>query len=292
MVYIAAMKTETIEPEILVATDERLSKKGKTGTGGLRLGSAVLQEMQKLVAGANLPATWQVVSTSIDSVVAGKIAAPITFVDVVKFNERHVHSIMLSLARSQQVTPYRGYVIQFEHLPKASTAYEVKLLKLFPEPEKVAITQNRDQTIWALRKLAVLWQVAQTKVKSSRASALDDLEKVVQATQDLRVANGRLSAKLIADLFGFNMREFALLLGRTPQAVAKTPDAESLQDALKYFERMARVRLVLKDEEMFRKWLRMPIPALGDVTPESFLREKKWQALADFVEDILTGAPG
>lgn len=292
MVYSCDMKTDTLEPQILIAYDEQPSANRKTSADRLKLGTRVMQEFQKAFESAELLKTWHFAPTTIKTVLHGKVDAPIAVIDVHKGTPNHVFGLATSLAKRQQERPELEYVFLIHNLSHLNTPNQLKLLGLFPDPSKVAIANNVTQACWELSRLAKTWQVVQARVKPSRTSPLDDMQKVVEVTQDLRVSSGKLSARTIAGLFGFNMREFALLLGRTPQAVNQTPDAESLQDALKYFERVARVRLVLKDDEMFRKWLRMPIPALGDVTPESFLRDKKWQALADFVDDILTGAPG
>jgi hypothetical protein len=71
----------------------------------------------------------------------------------------------------------------------------------------------------------------------------------------------------------------------------KTPDADSLQNALSYFERIARLRTALSDDAEFRKWLRMPHAEMNGETPLRWIERKRWQALADLVDDTLTGAP-
>jgi hypothetical protein len=86
---------------------------------------------------------------------------------------------------------------------------------------------------------------------------LDKMQKVLDVTKDLRTERGNLSAKLIADLYDVPQTELARWLGKQKQGVFKTPDADSLQNSLEYFERIARLRIALTDED-FRKWLRMP----------------------------------
>ena len=75
------------------------------------------------------------------------------------------------------------------------------------------------------------------KVPAPRPSPLDQWKNVVDATKDLRVANGNLSAERVAKLFGISLSQLAGWLGRSKQTVSKTPDADSLQNALGYFER-------------------------------------------------------
>jgi hypothetical protein len=127
---------------------------------------------------------------------------------------------------------------------------------------------------------------------AARFSPLDKLKGVLAATTDLRVANGNLSADRMAKLYGVPLSQLAEWLGRSKQAVSKTPDADSLQDALGFFERAARLRMITKDDGEFRKWLRTPHELLDNAPPLELLAKGEWQALVDYVEDILTGTPG
>ena len=95
-----------------------------------------------------------------------------------------------------------------------------------------------------------------------------------------------------AKLFGISLSQLAGWLGRSKQTVSKTPDADSLQNALGYFERVARLRLAMESDAEIRKWLRMPHPDIDGKSPLELMANGQWQALADFVDDILTGTPG
>ncbi len=128
-------------------------------------------------------------------------------------------------------------------------------------------------------------------IAAPRPSPLDKVRGVTAATADLRVANGNISADRVAKLYGVSMSQLAGWLGRTRQAVGKTPDADSLQSALGYFERVARLRLMTKTDAEFRKWLRASQELLGNEPPLKMLAKGEWQALADYVDDALTGAP-
>lgn len=129
-------------------------------------------------------------------------------------------------------------------------------------------------------------------VTPPRKSQLDQVKGMLEATADLREANGNLSAVRVAKLFGVSVSQLAGWLGRTKQAVSKTPDADSLQDALGYFERVARLQLLTKSDTEFRKWLRMPHELLDNAPPLELLAKGEWQALADWVEGILAGDLG
>lgn len=124
-----------------------------------------------------------------------------------------------------------------------------------------------------------------------RRSPLDSTDAVVEATRDLRVDSGRLSANRVATVFGVTIAELARWGRRSKQAVAKTPDADSLQGFLEHLERVARLRIMTDGDADFRKWLRTPNPGLAKGRPIDLLAEGKWQALADKVDDMLTGAP-
>jgi hypothetical protein len=128
-------------------------------------------------------------------------------------------------------------------------------------------------------------------VPSARFSPLDQMKNVMAATRDLRLPNGNLSAELIAKLYGISLSQLANWLGRTKQALSKTPDADSLQSALGYFERVARLRVVTENDAEFRKWLRMPNDTLGNRTPLDLMKAGRLQDVADKVDDMLTGMP-
>jgi len=130
-----------------------------------------------------------------------------------------------------------------------------------------------------------------TGMASARSSPLDKIKSVISATKDLRLPNGNLSAELVAKLYGISLSQLAVWLGRTKQALSKTPDADSLQGALGRFERIARLRLVTKNDAEFRKWLRMPNNTLGQRTPLELMKAGLWQDMADKVDDMLTGMP-
>jgi hypothetical protein len=123
-----------------------------------------------------------------------------------------------------------------------------------------------------------------------QSSPLDDVHELLKATEDLRVANGKLSATAIAKAFGLSVNELAGWLRRSRQSLAKTPDADSLQDALAFFERVARLRAVVP-QDRFLKWLRMPNAQLDGKSPLDLMANEERQVVVDFVEDMLTGAP-
>ena len=122
-------------------------------------------------------------------------------------------------------------------------------------------------------------------------TGLGQLQALVEATSDLRASNGNLSANAVADAFGVSINQLGGWLGRTRQAVSKTPDADSLQDGLGAFEQVARLRTVLAPDT-FRKWLRMPNGQLDGAKPLDLLATGRERPIvAGLVEDMLTGMP-
>jgi hypothetical protein len=165
------------------------------------------------------------------------------------------------------------------------------LLAQFACPDWVEIATSRQSVEDALANFLAKCQINQAKREAPRSSPLDTIQAVIEATADLRESGGNLSAKKIADLYDITMAELARLLGRTPQALSKTPDADAIQNDLAYFERIARLRLRLKDDDSFRKWLRMKSERLDGDSPLKIIQQKHWQEMADYVDDLLTGAP-
>jgi len=171
---------------------------------------------------------------------------------------------------------------------------------LLPFPHLDCVEFSFDDTIGAIiDSLSFKWRIlmdGDTNLTASlqgtppRSSPLDGVKAVIAATQDLRTAGGNLAADRIAKLYDISSSKLAQWLGRTRQALAKTPDADSLQDELGYFERVARLRTVTS-ESGFRKWLRMPNEQLDGARPLDLMAGAQRQVVADLVDDMLTGSP-
>jgi len=176
-----------------------------------------------------------------------------------------------------------------------------KLLAHFEYPERVEVVNKPEisNVEFALKQAFAKALTSFTryrdrtaKVENPRRSLLDSVRAVMESSADLREESGRLSAKRVADVFGLKQKELAEWAGISAARLNRTPDAEYLQPMLGFFERIARLRIVLKDDATFRKWLRTSLSDLGSRSPLELLKEKQWQVLADYVDDILTGAPG
>lgn len=205
--------------------------------------------------------------------------------------------LLRDLAGKQRETAGPAFIVLVLSRARQPAPGEVaKLLRPFAQPERVEITWGAnpdrvDEIVESLEpKLEVLREAAASMPDPSRRSPMDRVEKVLGATRDLRSENGNISARNIAGLYGISLSELGKWIYRSRQALHKTPNAESLQNALGSFERIARLRLRLSDED-FRKWLRMPNPLLEGLRPLDLLAQRRWQELCDFVDDLLTGSP-
>ena len=171
-------------------------------------------------------------------------------------------------------------------------------LPTFPNPDRVSLTfvqspgDLETQLEHIRAKLDLIWQIPGVRpLKTApRPSPLDQVNEIVNATADLRAASGNLSAEAVAPVFGVSVSRLADWLGRSRQALNKTPDADSVQNELGFFERVARLRTVVPNDG-FLKWLRMPNSQLDDKKPLELLAGGEWQVVADLVDDMLTGAP-
>jgi uncharacterized protein (DUF2384 family) len=167
-----------------------------------------------------------------------------------------------------------------------------------PLKERSDLRTLRDHAERQMRDLAEKMKAMQALLERLNAAVgappqttpLDEVHELVETTEDLRVRNGNLSAAAVTKAFGISMNQLATWLGRTRQALTKTPDADSLQNDLAYFERVARLRAVVS-QDRFLKWLRMPHEQLDGKSPLDLMAEGQRQVVVDFVEDMLTGAP-
>ncbi len=84
----------------------------------------------------------------------------------------------------------------------------------------------------------------------------------------------------------------ARILGRSPQAILKAPDAESLQDQLFVFVRIATLLMSLfGSAHKSRIWLNAPNPDLDKKRPIELLERGKAEIIAALLEDAVLGHP-
>lgn len=208
--------------------------------------------------------------------------------------QAHVAETVQRLQNFQQSLEVSGSA----YTPKRLQTFSAKLaairdqLNRFPKPPETLHADGRLAKPGSGRIPARLPQssaaAAPARVNPAR---LGQLQALVKATSDLRASNGKLSANAVADAFGVSINQLAGWLGRTRQAVSKTPDADSLQDGLAAFEQVARLRTAFAPDA-FRKWLRMPNGQLNGAKPLDLLATGRERPIvAGLVEDMLTGMP-
>lgn len=225
-----------------------------------------------------------------------KIVGTPPSITVVRLNNKtkpaQVTAMIPRLAELQSAYSQGSYVVFTCIHPRKAKDIDVsayaavnRSLKQFPYPERVEISE------WSNMYHVCRLIAAKLDIAPPRSSPLDDVEEVQEKSRDMRTSKGNISAELISGLFGITLSKLAGWLGRHRQTVIKTPDADSLQPALQYFEKIARMRIALGTDDDFRKWLRTPQELLQDKTPLELIAKGKWQTMADFVDDALTGAP-
>jgi CheY-like chemotaxis protein len=132
------------------------------------------------------------------------------------------------------------------------------------------------------------------RFRINRASACKAIKSIeTWNVPELRSnASGRLDATLVSGYFGWTLTDLSRSLGRSVQAMHKTPDAVVIQPYLEKLERtvlLAR-RLVSADRSGFRKWLNTPSPDLDETKPGELLL-KKPDVVVQWLEDAALGHP-
>jgi Protein of unknown function (DUF2384) len=244
-----------------------------------------------------LAAPWRPRTTTLSALAKGRVTpAQITILDIDSQQELDVLQSLAAALRNHLESTDPNYVILSLNVPKDIES-KARIFHFFGVPDRVELSDGREQVPALLENLvAKLRAVSERKSPSvisagkPRTSPLDSVKEVVKSTGRLRGSHGKLSAEAIAKLYGISVAQLAKWLGRSRQTVSRTPDADSLQDQLGFFERVARLLAVLNEND-FRRWLRMPNPNLNNEVPLSWLASKRWQPLADLTDDMLTGAP-
>jgi hypothetical protein len=184
-------------------------------------------------------------------------------------------------------------VFLFEEASRRDEASQLaRLFCLFSRPEDLEVGVGEESAATTLHEAMAKMAAARQQEGAARATAdpLGALRRVMAATKDLREETGKLSAAKVATAFGLSVAELASILGRSRQAVSKTPAADALQEDLRAFERVARLRAILDSAE-FRQWLHSESADLEGRTPLERIREGHVVVVADLVEDLLTGSP-
>jgi hypothetical protein len=182
--------------------------------------------------------------------------------------------------------------------PPAPPEALTRALRLFPlSISRVEVAYGNEDLRRSLVKALAKYQIESEETKNqlveseeTKNDALSQAREVIAATRPLLTKRGRLSAKAVASKFDIPWTRFARQIGSTKQAVDKTPDSAALQPALRPYERVARLRAVLKDPD-FRAWLNRANVHLDNQTPLGLIENGRVEIVADLVESMLTGTP-
>ncbi len=235
-----------------------------------------------------LASPWRPRRATFSALLKGRVPpARITILDLSSATDLKQLEAVAARLKRQLESSEPNYVILSLSLRK-NIEDKARIFRVFDVPDRVELTDGRKQVPAVLANTIAKLQAVSPK--RARPSPLDSVKEVVRSTGRLRGPHGKLSAKAIAKLYGISLAQLAAWLERSRQTVSRTPDADSIQDQLGFFERVARLLTVLAEDD-FRRWLRMPNPNLNHEAPLAWLAQKRWQPLADLVDDMLTGAP-
>lgn len=168
------------------------------------------------------------------------------------------------------------------------TAACERRLEAAPVRERTDVLTNLAWWIYAARSDIEPANVARFVGLSKADDPVAELPGVIAATKDLRSDRGRLDTNKIAELFGITRAELARKLDVAAETLRVTPDAPSVQEKLKPYEKVARLLTFVRTPENFRKWLNTPNPELGEKAPAEVLASHGPDTLALLVDNILT----
>lgn len=129
------------------------------------------------------------------------------------------------------------------------------------------------------------WNASEAETPVSTSS--DSFPGVTKATLFLRGNSGRLNAEKIRGLYKYTRKQIAVFIGVTGEAVRQNPEAESFQEKLKPFERIARLLTFNPKEDNFRRWLHSPNSELENNSPLDVIASRGPEVVDRLVEDIL-----
>ncbi len=139
------------------------------------------------------------------------------------------------------------------------------------------------------------------KLDNLRRAFAADLAKASPRPPALKLAplefhspkSGRADARLLAEFFQIPLAAVARIVGRSPQAVNKTPDARAIQGKLNVLVRIATsLKTAFGSPDEYRVWLSAPHEDLDNVAPLDLITEGKAEVVAHLLEDALLGHPG
>jgi hypothetical protein len=134
-------------------------------------------------------------------------------------------------------------------------------------PGESAPQEEWEAPVSATEANAALQRVREATLPAARYRSGPIAELLRIQTPELRGKSGRLDAKRVAKRLDVSLRDLAVPLGVTHQALSKTPDSERVQEGLDPIARTLGLLDELLGRERERAWLNTPHLRLGNETP-------------------------
>ncbi len=134
-------------------------------------------------------------------------------------------------------------------------------------PGESAAREEWEAPLSATEATAARQRVREATLPSARYRSGPIAELLRIQTPELRAKSGRLDAKRIAKRLDVSLRELAVPLGISHQALSKTPDSERVQEGLDPIAQTLGLLDELLGRERERAWLNTPHARLGGETP-------------------------
>jgi Protein of unknown function (DUF2384) len=233
---------------------------------------------------------WNASSTTVHDLCEAKIAEGVFVVHLETLKPEQPEVRKLADCFSEAAGPIH-MVCQVKRPAKSHPELLTRWLKLFSgSVSEVDFAFGSDRLEDSLVEATAKYLAHVQKQSENAPDPLAEAKEVIKATKPLLARSGRLSAPAVARAFGLSTAKLGELIGKSRQTLAKTPDAPAIQNDLRPFERVARLRSVLKDEQ-FRVWLYRPNRQLDQAAPIDLITDKRIDIVADLADDMLLGTP-
>ena len=242
----------------------------------------------------NVPAwarQWSASGTTVRDLCEAKIGKGVFVVYTESLEPEQPEIRKLADCFSEAAGPIR-MVFQVARPAKRRPALLTRWLKLFTGAVSgIDFAFGADHLEDSLVEATAKYLADLEKQSKQSPDPLSEAKEVIEATKPLLARSGRLSASAVAKAFGISTAKIGELIGKSRQALSKTPDSPAIQSDLRPFERIARLKSVLTNDQ-FRAWLHRPNRQLGDSTPMDLMNDKRVDIVADLADDMLLGTPG
>lgn len=157
------------------------------------------------------------------------------------------------------------------------------------DPGESAAREEWEAPVSATEAKSALQRVRETTLPAARYRRGPIAELLRIQTPELRAKSGRLDAKRIAKRLGVSLRDLAVPLGISHQALSKTPDSERAQEGLDPIARTLGLLDELLGRERERAWLNTLHARLGGETPLKALLSGRAEEVARMLGVVRDG---